>query len=91
MLNFEFTDDPHDEGLELQVFDDPAHGRGMVVLLKRRQDGRFDIYRQPGLVVDPELAQVGGELGHWLETSIRSSSIRSRYRWLCLVAATWSA
>src|SRR5215211_1219310 len=32
MLNFEITDDPHYQGLELQVFDDPAHGRGMIVL-----------------------------------------------------------
>jgi hypothetical protein len=24
MLNFEITDDPHYQGLELQVFDDPA-------------------------------------------------------------------
>jgi hypothetical protein len=70
MLNFELVDDPHYEGLELQVYDDPAHGRGMVVLLKRRQDGRFDIYRQPGLRLDPQIAQVGGELGEWVETDI---------------------
>ena len=53
MLNFEIIDDPIYEGLELQVFDDPAHGTGMIVLLKRRRDGRFDIYRQPGLTLDP--------------------------------------
>jgi hypothetical protein len=70
MLNFEITDDPSYEGLELQVFDDPVHGKGMAVLLKRRRDGRFDIYRQPGLTLDPEIAQVGGELGEWLETPI---------------------
>jgi hypothetical protein len=70
MLNLEITNDPDYEGLELQVFDDPAHGTGMIVLLKRRRDGRFDIYRQPGLTLDPEIAQVGGELGEWLETSI---------------------
>ena len=70
MLNFEIVDDPDYEGLELQVFDDPSHGRGMVVLLKRRRDGRFDIYRQPGLTLDPELAQVGGELGAWVEADI---------------------
>jgi hypothetical protein len=70
MLNFELVDDPHYEGLELQVYDDPAHGSGMIVLLKRRQDGRFDIYRQPGLRLDPEIAQVGGELGEWVETDI---------------------
>ena len=63
MLNFEITDDPHYQGLEVQVFDDPAHGRGMAVLLRRRDDGRMDIYRQPGLTLEPEMAQVGGELG----------------------------
>jgi hypothetical protein len=67
MLNFEIENDPHYAGLELQVFDDPAHGRGMAVLLRRRADGRFDIYRQPGLTLDPAIAQVGGELGEWLE------------------------
>jgi len=70
MLNFEIADDPHYEGLELQVFDDPAHGQGMAVLVRRREDGRFDIYRQPGLTLDPAIAQVGGELGEWLEAPI---------------------
>jgi hypothetical protein len=70
MLNFEIADDPHYEGLELQVFDDPVHGRGMAVLLRRRDDGRMDIYRQPGLTLDPEMAQVGGELGAWTEAPI---------------------
>jgi hypothetical protein len=70
MLKFEIVDDPHYQGLELQVFDDPSHGRGMIVLLRRRRDGRFDIYRQPGLALDPELAQVGGELGAWVEADI---------------------
>ena len=70
MLNFEVTDDPHYEGLELQVFDDPLHGRGMAVLVRRREDGRFDIYRQPGLTLDPAIAQVGGLLGEWLEAPI---------------------
>jgi hypothetical protein len=70
MLNFEITDDPHYQGLELQVFDDPAHGRGMAVLLRRRDDGRLDIYRQPGLTLEPETAQVGGELGEWRECPI---------------------
>jgi hypothetical protein len=50
--------------------DDPAHGTGMIVLLKRRQDGRFDIYRPPGLALDPEHAQVGGDLGAWVEADI---------------------
>jgi hypothetical protein len=70
MLNFEIADDPHYEGLELQVFDDPLHGRGMAVLVRRREDGRLDIYRQPGLTLDPAIAQVGGLLGEWLEAPI---------------------
>jgi hypothetical protein len=70
MLNFEIENDPHYKGLELQVFDDPAHGQGMAVLVRRRQDGRIDIYRQPGLTLDPAIAQVGGELGNWLEAPI---------------------
>jgi hypothetical protein len=70
MLNFEIIDDPNYQGLELQVFDDPAHGRGMAVLLRRRDDGRMDIYRQPGLTLGPEMAQVGGELGEWRERPI---------------------
>jgi len=41
MLNFEITHDPHYQGLELQVFVDPAHGRGVAVLLRRRDDGRW--------------------------------------------------
>ena len=52
------------------MFDDPAQGTGMIILLKRRKDRRFDIYRQPGLTLDPELAQVGGELGAWVEADI---------------------
>jgi hypothetical protein len=46
MLNFEIENDPHYTGLELQVFDDPAHGQGMAALIRRREDGRIDIYRQ---------------------------------------------
>ena len=42
----------------------------MAVLVRRRAAGRFDIYRQPGLTLDPAIAQVGGELGEWLEAPI---------------------
>jgi hypothetical protein len=70
MLNFEITDDPNYQGLEVQMFDDPAHGRGMAVILRQRDNGRLDIYRQPGLTLEPEMAQVGGELGEWRESPI---------------------
>jgi hypothetical protein len=78
MLNFEIADDPHYEGLELQVFNDPVHGRGMAVLLRRREDGRVDIYYQPGLTLDPEMAQVGGELGAWTEAPIDPARFQIR-------------
>ena len=51
------------------MFDDPSTA-GMIVLLKRRRDGHFDICRQSGLALDPALAQVGGELGEWRQASI---------------------
>jgi hypothetical protein len=78
MLNFEIADDPNYVGLELQVFDDPVHGRGMAVLLRRREDGRIDIYHQPGLTLDPEMAQVGGELGAWTEAPIDPARFQIR-------------
>jgi len=35
MLNLEISDDPVYQGLEIQAFDDPDHGRGMTVFLSR--------------------------------------------------------
>lgn len=70
MLNFEIADDPCYSGLEIQVFDDDVHGQGTLVFLSRRDDGRIDVYRQPGLAVDPSGYGIGGGLGVWAETEI---------------------
>jgi hypothetical protein len=70
MLNFEIADDPSYTGLEIQAFDDPLHGTGMLVFLSRRDDGRIDVYRQPGLRVDPAGYGIAGGLGAWVETEI---------------------
>lgn len=70
MLNFEIADDRFYSGLEIQVFDDEVHGQGMLVFLSRRDDGRIDVYRQPGLAVDPSGYGIGGGLGVWAETEI---------------------
>ena len=70
MLNFEIADDPLYSGLEVQSFNDPRHGHGMVVLLTRWEDGRVDCYRQAGLAIDPAGYQIGGGLGEWIETTI---------------------
>jgi len=67
MLNLEIADDPVYQGLEIQVFDDPDHGRGMTVFLSRRADGRTDVYYQPGLELDPTTYAIGGGLGAWVE------------------------
>jgi hypothetical protein len=70
MLNFEIADDPYYKGLELQVFDDGVHGKGMVAFVLRREDGRADVYRQPGLMLDRTMFQVENGVGQWIETGI---------------------
>lgn len=65
MLNFELPHDPHYEGLEIQYLDDSIHGTGMAVLLNRREDGLADVYREPGLRLDPAGYQIMSGLGRW--------------------------
>src|SRR5215217_5641464 len=67
-LNFELSDDPTYEGLELQWFDDDVHGRGMLAFLSRRADRRVDYYLQRGLRLDPAGYEIGGGIGSWTET-----------------------
>ena len=67
MLNFEIADDPTYQGLEIQAFDDAQHGSGVAVFLSRREDGRNDVYRQPGLNLDPHMYEIGSGLGAWTE------------------------
>ncbi len=67
MLNFEIADDPTYQGLEIQAFDDAQHGSGDAVFLSRREDGRNDVYRQPGLNLDPHMYEIGSGLGAWTE------------------------
>ncbi len=68
MLNFEIADDPFYGGLEIQGFDDPRHGQGMVVLFERKPDRKIDVYYEPGLRLDPSKYAIGGGLGEWVET-----------------------
>jgi hypothetical protein len=70
MLNFEIADDPRYTGLEVQAFDDPDHGAGILAFASRRDDGCADVYRQPGLVLDPAMFQVGHGVGVWTESAI---------------------
>ena len=68
MVNLEIADDPIYQGLEIQGFDDPHHGRGTIVFLARRADDKTDVYYQSGLRLDPKAYAIGGGLGAWVES-----------------------
>ena len=70
MLNFEIADHPVYHSLELQWFDDAAHGTGMLALLARRESRVVDYYAQRGLRLDPAGYQIGAGTGAWAETDI---------------------
>ena len=67
MLNLEIADDPIYQGLEIQAFDDPNHGRGITVFLSRRADSKTDVHYQAGLNLDPKTYAIGSGLGTWVE------------------------
>lgn len=67
MLNLEIAGHPVYQGLEIQHFDDPDHGRGMVVFLSRHDGGLTDVYHEAGLNLDPATYSLGGGLGEWRE------------------------
>jgi hypothetical protein len=73
MLNFEIADHPIYDGLELQWFDDAAHGTGMLAFLGRRDSHVFDYYAQRGLRLDPTDYQIGAGTGAWVETEIAAA------------------
>lgn len=52
LLGFEKDPDQTYTGFEPQFFDDPIHGRGLIVIAYRR-DSKVDVYHQPGLTLDP--------------------------------------
>lgn len=66
-VNGELPDHPVYEGFELQWFDDPTHGTGMLAFLQRRDDARVDYYVQPGLRLDRTTYVLGGGTGAWVE------------------------
>ncbi|MDH3261446.1 MAG: hypothetical protein OEM84_10810 [Acidimicrobiia bacterium] len=68
MINFEISDNSWYRGLEIQGFDDPLHGSGIVVFFERTADRKIDVYYQPGLKLDRARYGIGGGLGEWVET-----------------------
>lgn len=68
-LNCELPDDPQYDGLELQWFDDPLHGTGLLAFLSNRADRTVDFYVTPGLRLDPRRFVIGGGPGVWTDTT----------------------
>jgi hypothetical protein len=68
LLNAEFVDHPAYDGFELQWFDDPTHGTGMLAFLSRRADRRVDYYQDPRLTLDRTNYAIGGGTGQWTLT-----------------------
>jgi hypothetical protein len=76
LVNFENDPDEIYIGFEPQLFDDPIHGRGMIVIAWR-VDGRVDVYRQPGLTLDPATYDIaGGGLNEMLERPLSDAHYR---------------
>lgn len=59
LINISGDPDELYTGFEPQVFDDPQHGRGLMVIASLR-DGRCDIYHQPSLTLDPATYAIVG-------------------------------
>lgn len=74
-LNGELAEHPIYDGFELQWFDDPVHGTGMLAFLSRREDRRVDYYVEPGLELDRAGYQLGGGTGRWVETTFASAQL----------------
>ncbi|MCA9662801.1 MAG: SRPBCC family protein [Myxococcales bacterium] len=69
LLLFNIVDDPRYEGAEIQEFDDPEQGRGLAVLLFRR-DRKVDVYREAGVRLVRDEFAVGAGVGEFVEAAM---------------------
>jgi hypothetical protein len=60
LVNFEEDPDVVYLGFEPQLFDDPVHGQGMIVIGWRR-DRKVDVYHQPGLRLSRDTYDIAGD------------------------------
>ncbi len=60
LINFEEDPDTTYVGFEPQVFDDPVNGTGHLII-GWRQDGRVDVFHQPGLHLDAQKYDIAGK------------------------------
>ncbi|MFW2514003.1 hypothetical protein ACNI3K_09515 [Demequina sp. SO4-13] len=75
MLNAELADHPLYDGFEIQRFDDPEHGTGMVAFLSRRDDRTIDCYVEPGLTLDRRMYGIGHGVRSWNEIDFDQASL----------------
>ncbi len=74
LLVVSFKGDPEYEMIEPQYFDDAVLGKGLRILVYRK-DKKVDVYYQPGIVFDAATFSVGGGTGYVAETPM----LRSRF------------
>lgn len=67
LIVIDYTDDTEYESIEPQLFDDPKFGKGLRVLLYRK-DKLVDVYWQPGVNFDSSSFKIGDGLGHTKQT-----------------------
>jgi hypothetical protein len=73
LINLEKDPDQLYIGFEPQVFDDPIHGSGMLVIAYRH-DNKVDVYHQPGLKLNPkDYAVVRNGLENLVERHMRDA------------------
>ncbi len=74
LVNFEQDPDTTYVGFEPQVFDDPVNGTGHLVI-GWRQDGRVDVFHQPGLHLDAAKYDIAGKgLAHMVERELAGAT-----------------
>ncbi len=72
LLLIDFAGDPVYRCIEVQSFDDPVQGKGLLAMLYRR-DGRVDVYRQPGLDIERDGYEIEKGLGEWVESPLKDA------------------
>lgn len=72
LLVASFRDDPEYEGIEPQMFDNGTSGKGLKILMYRK-DKKVDVYWQPGVSFDEKTFTLGEGLGYTAETVMSPS------------------
>ena len=74
LVLFDIADDPTYVAMEVQVFDDDQHGRGVLALLARH-DATIDVFHQASLRLERGPFSVGRGIGMWREAVIEPSRV----------------